>query len=128
VVGVQVRTLNTVVQNGIAGASLLSNQITLPAGTYEIDARIPSYRSNAQQGGLRTAAGTYLVDGTHPTSDSTNGSEVVSCVSGRFTLAVSTAVELVQHCQTARATNGLGQANASGRTAVYAEAMIRKVD
>lgn len=37
------RDLNTVVTNEISGASLGSNQITLPAGTYYIQARVPAW-------------------------------------------------------------------------------------
>jgi hypothetical protein len=36
------RDLNTVVTNEIAGASLSSNQITLPSGTYYINASAPA--------------------------------------------------------------------------------------
>jgi len=38
----QTRTLNTVTKNTIVGASLASNNITLPAGTYRIEARYPT--------------------------------------------------------------------------------------
>src|SRR5210317_2031503 len=45
VVGTQTRDLNTVETNEISGASLSSNQITLPAGTYFIMATSPSYKT-----------------------------------------------------------------------------------
>jgi hypothetical protein len=38
----QTRTLNTVQSNTIAGASLASNIVTLPAGTYQVRATVPS--------------------------------------------------------------------------------------
>ena len=40
---VMTRDLNTVVTNEITGASLGSNQITLPSGTYYIEAYAPGY-------------------------------------------------------------------------------------
>ena len=40
----QTRTLNTVVLNTITGASLLTNQVVLPPGTYEIEWSAPAYR------------------------------------------------------------------------------------
>ena len=42
----QTRTLNTVKTNEITGASLSSNQITLPSGTYFCDAVAPCYSIN----------------------------------------------------------------------------------
>lgn len=40
--------LNTVLKNTITGASLSSNQITLPAGTYRVNLRSPMYNNSAQ--------------------------------------------------------------------------------
>ncbi len=41
----QTRVLNTSLTNEISGASLSSNQITLPSGTYYINARMPFYNN-----------------------------------------------------------------------------------
>jgi len=43
------RTLNTVVSNEISGASLSSNQITLPAGKYYFEASAPAYKINGHR-------------------------------------------------------------------------------
>tara|TARA_R110000737_G_scaffold332185_1_gene348947 strand:+ start:15 stop:857 length:843 start_codon:yes stop_codon:yes gene_type:complete len=40
------RVLNTVTVNEISGASLSSNQVTLPAGTYKIRADVPAFKVN----------------------------------------------------------------------------------
>lgn len=40
------RHLNTVAANTIGGASLSSNEVTLPIGTFDLDLSAPAYRSN----------------------------------------------------------------------------------
>ena len=47
------RTLNTSVTNEITGASLASNQITLPSGTYYIFATVPIYAGDDSKFKLR---------------------------------------------------------------------------
>ncbi|MFN3440965.1 MAG: hypothetical protein ACK4Z3_01035 [Rhizobium rosettiformans] len=129
VVGVQVRTLNTVVSNGIAGASLNANRVSLPAGAYEIKARAPGYRCGSFQVSIRTASGTYLIDGENPyTANSGEFAMLTAEVSGRITLTGTTEIEVVQHCQVANVNSGLGTQNASGRPCVYTELFVWKVD
>jgi len=47
------RDLNTVIVNRITGASLSSNQITLPAGTYRVEAFAPAQRVGSHQAYIR---------------------------------------------------------------------------
>jgi hypothetical protein len=130
--GANTRVLNTVVTNEITGASLSSNQITLPAGTYEIDATAPSFQSNSN-----TLSQLYLynVDDTavelygtslYAALPSGSGINVVSRVRGRFTIAGEKDFELRHYIQNAFATSGLGNAASNGLE-VYADVMIRKV-
>lgn len=82
------RDLNTVVTNEITGASLSSNAITLPAGTYDIYATVPAFDCNSAQAVLYNTSDTSneiigTVVYSHPTSPSTIQSEI----KGRFTLA-----------------------------------------
>ena len=62
-VGINVRVLNTVKTNEISGASLASDTITLPAGTYQIAAWAPIFASNLNKIALRnkSAPGTPLI-------------------------------------------------------------------
>ena len=57
------RDLNTIVTNSIAGASLTGNEITLPAGSYAVDAWAPAYMVRSHK--LRLFNGTVLIEGPH---------------------------------------------------------------
>jgi len=126
--GTQVRTLNTVVSNGISGASLSSNQITLPAGTYDIFASVPAMSAPRHKAWLRTSGGSLIVAGS---SEGTAGSTSVvtrSLIKGRFTLAVATVLEIAHYTSAALASTGLGYAGgAAGIPEVYTDITIRKV-
>lgn len=130
VAGVQVRTLNTVVVNGIAGASLGSNRITLPAGVYDIEASAPFFRSGHGQLSIRDSGGNYLLDGQQQFS--VNGGDYASLrntVLGRVTIAISTTIELAHYTSIAYASAGLGPTTTgTTRPGVFAEVIIRKVD
>lgn len=127
--GNQTRILNTVVTNGIAGASLATNQITLPAGTYEISARVPGQAVQRHKAWLRNvSADTVVVLGSSTYSNPTNASQTDSWIVGRFTLGSSTALDIRHNCQTASATEGLGSFQAiAGVNELYTSVFIRKV-
>lgn len=122
------RTLNTTVFNNITGASLASNQVTLPAGTYYVRASAPAYYAARHQAMLYNVTGAvYLVAGTGEVSNSTNGSETSSVVEGQFTLSVTSVVELRHQCTSTAAGTGLGVAGNFGVPEVYAKVYIEKV-
>ena len=126
VVGWQTRTLNTIVTNEISGASLASNTITLPAGSYEIDATVPGMRTGGHRARLYNVTGsTTILLGTNEHSDSSAGT-TRSLIRGRFTLTASTDVRVDHYCASAVATFGLGFATSQG-TEHYTDALIRKV-
>lgn len=123
----QTRTLNTVKTNEITGASLAGNEVTLPAGTYEIEANAPSYSTNRARLRLYdvTGAAALLLG---PSRFAETGSETAVAVRGRFSLAGTSTVRVEHYTQTALATFGLGVAtNLVGLIEVYAEVLIRKV-
>lgn len=116
VAGLQTRTLNTVVKNTIAGASLSGNQITLPAGNYRINARAPvlfaqhrsqlfnvtdnvvhTYGSNAN--GLNSGTATSI--GNDP-------AQTDSFVNAYVEINATKVFTLRTYCSEANATNGLG--------------------
>ena len=120
------RTLNTVVTNEISGASLSSNQITLPAGTYYIHASAPSWLVIRNKAKLRNT--TDSTDTLIGTSELNNADAVVrSFVIGRFTIAAQKVFELQHTCDTTSATNGLGKETSLGLTEIYADVQIWKV-
>lgn len=115
------RVLNTVKTNGIAGASLSSNQVTLPAGTYEAWVRVPAFASDVHRAWLASASGVVLLGAAANGS----GAETQSFTVGQFTLASTTAV-WISHYLKYSGSNGLGTAT-SQSTEIYAEAIFRKV-
>lgn len=122
------RTLNTELTNEISGASLASNQITLGAGTYEIKASAPAFKVSRHKLKLRdtTGAADILIGQSTYTADV---SSVVTHarIVGRFTLAVTSVLELQHYTELAVASNGLGVETNAAVTEVYAEVMIEKV-
>jgi hypothetical protein len=123
----QVRTLNTTKTNEISGASMASNEITLPAGTYEVDAIAPASQVGAHQARLYNVTGAAsLVLGENAYANTASGSLSTSRVYGRFTLGSTSNVRLEHRCGATNSTDGFGY-NASFGTEVYAEVQIRKV-
>ncbi|KKL89625.1 hypothetical protein LCGC14_1912820 [marine sediment metagenome] len=93
----QTRDLNTVKTNEIAGASLASDQITLPAGTYFIRARAPAFIVGSNVIKLRDITGaTDLIIGSVARSGGSGDSAPDSVIWGRFTLSVQSDLE-IQH-------------------------------
>jgi hypothetical protein len=122
------RTLNTVVTNQISGASLASDEITLPAGTYFISARAPIYDVTA--GYTRTiikdTAGTVLMTGQSFYGHT--GTSRHSVVEGNLTLATSTTIKVVSYTDVAEASTGLGLAVLDGLTEIYTDIRIWQID
>ena len=119
------RDLNTVKTNDITGASLASNQITLPAGTYNVHARAPAMVVNLHKAKLRniTDSTDELIGSSEYTS---NGiiSQSNSWVVGRITIAATKVFELQHRCQTFYV---FGLASSFGVVEVYAEVWIEKI-
>ena len=126
----QTRTLNTSVTNEISGASLSSNQITLPSGTYYIHASAGAYVVDAHKLKLRN-----ITDSTDTLIGSSEYSEVGatdrgfcrSYVIGRFTIGASKTFEIQHRAGATRNTNGLGVASGFSVVEVYADVQIWKV-
>ena len=125
------RTLNTVLTNEISGASLSSNQITLPAGTYYIEASMPILGVRGHRGRLQniTDASTEVQGTTGFAGDSVPASESRSHVFGRFTIAGTKVFEVQQYTNTQKITNGYGGGDfgPDGNAAIYSDAKIWKV-
>ena len=127
VAGLQTRILNTVLWNTISGASLSSNEITLPAGTYDIRADLPaSTTTGIDHRGYLYIPSTSTIS-LLGSSASTGGSVTVSEIEGMLNTAGVTFN--IQHwISVAQATTGLGIASGMGQPEVYTQIFIRKVE
>jgi len=124
-----VRTLNTVVTNTISGASLSSNQITLPAGTFEVWASASCYTVGRHKIRLYniTDSATAAV-GESMFAENTNLVNNYSRINGdRFTIAASKTFRLEHYTQNGILSNGLGFSVTSGDVEIYANVRIVKV-
>jgi len=123
--GTQTRTLNTVKTNEITGASLSSNQITLPSGTYYILAFVPQRNTGINQSFLYNVTdSSNTIVGDSNRSGYENGG--VNRIIGRFTIASQKVFEIKMYTEFAISTNGLGIA-ANQTTEVYTDVQIWKV-
>ena len=127
VAGLQTRILNTVLWNSISGASLSSNEITLPAGTYDIRADLPaSTTTGIDHRGYLYIPSTSTIS-LLGSSASAGGSVTVSEIEGMLNTAGVTFN--IQHwISVAQATTGLGIASGMGLPEVYTQIFIRKVE
>jgi hypothetical protein len=129
VVGYQFRDLNTIVTNEITGASLSSNAITLPAGTYYIEASTPAYRLNQSRISLynNTTSNTILLGKSGYANNTYNG-YIVTDVKGRFTLGSTTALKIRQYVITdGGQSSDLGVNIADGSINIYTEVLIWRI-
>jgi len=86
-----IRDLNTVLTNEITGASLSSNQITLPSGTYYAEGTSASFDSNFVKTTLYNVTdSTYELIGMNVVSDQME----IAPVSGRFTISAQKVFEV----------------------------------
>jgi hypothetical protein len=121
----QTRPLNTINYNGITGASLASNAVTLPAGNYLVNACASAFLVNQFRLRIRnTTASTNLVLGI---LNEAAGIENNGYLSGQFTLSGTSTIELQMYCQTTRGGDGMGTNGGSGGVnAVYAVMQLIK--
>lgn len=117
--GTNVRQLNTVRSNTIAGASLASNQITLPAGSYHVVGSAPFFNGDRHRCYLHNVTDNVAV--LLGTSENAGAAFTTrSIVRGMFSIAAKKVFELRHSMQVAQ-TNGLGDPCADGQAEVYAE-------
>ncbi len=103
------RTLNTIKSNSIPGASLASNQITLPAGKYLLKCSAPSYRTAKTATFVRNVtASTDLLQSVGYTFASGTGVQVYSAIDEPITLTEETVLEIQQVFETSYTSIGLG--------------------
>lgn len=127
--GVQTRTLNTVSANTISGASLASNQITLPAGTYRIRA-VAGAIVNLHRAYLYNVTDSSILALGRSINGTTGGisdpSETQSEINCRVTLAAQKVIELRHRTSEVYTTYGLGYPINADGVEVYSVVEIFK--
>ena len=124
--GVNIRVLNTVLTNSISGASLASNQITLPAGSYYIRGSAPCYAGGAHKASLYNAtASSYAITGEASFCNSTYSTQSSASFGGLLTITSTTVFQINHFINIAFSSDGLGVATAqSGVVEVYSDIEI----
>jgi hypothetical protein len=121
------RILNTTVVNNIAGCTLSSSVISLPAGTYLVSAKAPAYAVGGHKIILQnTTDATTTLGGTSERAGTATDANISSFLYGQFTIAATKNFELQHRCTNTLATNGLGERNTFD-TEVYATIQITRV-
>jgi hypothetical protein len=123
----QTRDLNTT--EGDTFVSLSSNQFTLPAGTYDIEASAPAFRVASHQARLQniTEGSTAITGSTAYSGSSDNYALTSSFVLGRLTLDKETTFEIQHRCQSTQSTSGFGADNNFGEDNTYTQVKIEKI-
>jgi len=122
------RVLNTTVVNNITGCSIASSVITLPAGSYVVNASAPCYESNLFKIRLQnTTDSTTAALGTSE-YDGSSAVQTRGILSGFFTIAGNKNFELQHYVSTARANLGFGNPTSIASVSeVYTTIQIDKV-
>lgn len=127
--GFRTITLQTSVTNEISSASLASSQLTLPSGTYYIDAQ--AYTGETVVGANKTRIrnitdGTTTIVGMSATDGSPlgNTTSALHTIKGRFTLSGTKVLEFQIYPQSNTAAT---LASNVGEVEVYADIMLWKV-
>jgi hypothetical protein len=122
----QTRVLNTLVRNAGSIASLVSNQVTLAAGTYYFRWAAPGVNTTQHKTKLRNV--TASSDVAFGTSEyaATSGASTQSVGSCVVTIGGSTSFSIQHQCLVTATTNGFGVASTFG-TEVYTRLEITKL-
>ena len=128
IAGQNTRVLNAEKVTNILGASLASNQVTLPPGKYWVEAYAPAYDCNRHRLSFYNVTDTsYDILGTACFSPSADQDGMLASFRGYIETTSEKVFEVRHYVQTAKATNGLGVNTGDGNTEVYTDLMIRKV-
>jgi hypothetical protein len=123
------RTINTTGHTGITGASLSSNQITLPDGTYEIVASAPGYNCVGHQIRLYNAtdAAVVLVGTSEESDGSSADTQARSFIDDVFTVSSGPKAYEIQHRANSAVATGWGRAAGFGINERYTTVKLRKI-
>lgn len=121
------RVLNTV-EGDSSIVSLASNQFTLDAGDYKIEATAPAFWVNAHKAKLYDITNTADVKiGSTETSGAAANVATISKVIAELTITSTTTYEIQHRAQTTKASNGFGAATSFGDSEIYTQVTITKL-
>jgi len=123
----QERPINTEVFDTI-GCTLSSNQITVPAGTYLVDASVANFNVNAVEWDIfdNEGGGTIVANGMGVYSGG-SGNWITS-ITTAFTVAASSAMSIRCNVEKTQATNGMGvSTNEANHTEVFLGLKLTRV-
>lgn len=122
------RLLNTEVSDSGGHGSIASNQVTLSAGTYELDGWAMAH--NAAQNKLRwqniTDAATVLEGSSSYAAPGGADGDSPALIKGRFTIAGTKTFELQHQGTSTKTSDGFGVSTGFG-TEIYSAVELRKV-
>ena len=123
------RDLNTELYDPDGIVSISSNQFTLQAGTYLIEAQAPAHNINRHQIKLYQTSGTPadIAFGTNEFASLSYAGTTSSFLNARVTISSATTYEIRHRCQSvASTTNGFGIAMSFGNVEIYTVVKIFK--
>jgi hypothetical protein len=125
----QTAPLQTIITNNITGASLATNQITLPAGTYDIVAASQGHTVQGHVIKLRNITDSAdVLYGIPDYAENALGRVSVSRLMGRFTIAATKVLELQAYCQNTGGNSGFGNPmSITSGFEIYRDVHITKV-
>ena len=122
------RVLNTEIENTITGASLATNQITLPAGTYRVRSRAPGYKVSVHRTRLQNiTGGTTIGYGSSCSANASDATQTDSVLWITFTVAIETIIELQHRCSSTTATLGFGTQFGFEGVEIYSEVIVERI-
>jgi hypothetical protein len=121
------RDLNTILNDDTGVVTLVTNQFTLPAGTYYMDAMAISIDTDNNQIRLRNISdsSTTLV-GLNISTGANDEDGAPSVIRGKFTIATPKTFEIQHRCSLTRNTIGFGRANSFGEGEIYSQVQLWK--
>lgn len=120
------RDLNTIIADPDSIVSIASNQFTLGAGSYLIEASAPAYITDRHQLSLYNVTTAAAVQyGQNSYIVSTSGVQTNASLVARVTIASSTTFEIQHQCTRTTTTTGFG-ASSNFSTSIYTVVKIFK--
>ena len=122
------RDLNDVTKNTIAGASLASDRITLPAGTYRIIASAPGAQVSNHKIKLANITDTSdQLMGTSSRSAPADNTQTRSFIDDIFTIAAQKVFEIQHRSASTQSSTGLGVSSSFSVVEIYTMITIEKI-
>lgn len=119
--------LNTKNVDTASIGTLTSNQLTLPAGTYQVKIKLTFYQSGNSQIRLQNITGSATLLGGMSVNCPTSSSTTLACIDDQITLGGSTAIAIQYWAGVHTSSADLGSAAGTGANEVYTVAEFTKL-